>query len=82
MSGDISSNAMTMFGTILNNQSDEVADKGANFVDKTNTGVQIADGITLSPGASFNISLQTLNGEKVMAFKANDTLKYHRLGKF
>ena len=74
MSGDISSDAMTMFGTILNNQSDEVADKGANFVDKTNTGVQIADGITLSPGASFNISLQTLNGEKVMAFKANDTL--------
>ena len=80
--GNISYDAMSMFQTVLEGQGSysSKAYKGVDFVNISDTEVQIGDGITLSAGAEFNISLQyidaegTMDEQRVMAFRANNDL--------
>ncbi len=69
----ISTDAMVMLGTVLQNQNSTVAQRGVNAV-VTKDVYSLPSGVALSAGADFNISLQSIDNQQALTFKANKTL--------
>ncbi|MDD5021554.1 MAG: hypothetical protein PHR82_05375 [Endomicrobiaceae bacterium] len=71
ITGNISANAMTMLDTMLRQESNALIPQDAINAGVTGDTYALSNGIILSKGALFNISLQSIeNGQKVLGFKA------------
>jgi hypothetical protein len=71
ITGNISSNAMTMLDTMMRTVANSTVPQDAINATVTGDKFALTNGAVLAKGASFNISLQTIdNGQKVLAFKA------------
>ncbi|GAB1401955.1 hypothetical protein MASR1M68_08660 [Elusimicrobiota bacterium] len=75
ITGNISANAMTMLDTMMRQDSNALVPQDAINASVTGDEYALSNGVVLSKGALFNISLQSIeNGQKVLAFKALNDL--------